>query len=55
MSFLGEFACVSEHKKDAPLPAVELAKNFFEIALDKLGILWQAANYMGVNYMAVSC
>ena len=26
VSFLGEFACVSEHKKDAPLPAVELAK-----------------------------
>ena len=22
VSFLGEFACVSEHKKDAPLPAV---------------------------------
>ena len=26
MSFLGEFACVSEHKKDAPLPAVAIAK-----------------------------
>ena len=23
VSFLGEFACVSEHKKDAPLPAVQ--------------------------------
>ena len=31
------------------------SKNFSEIALDKLGILWQTANYMGVNYMAVIC
>ena len=28
MSFLGEFACVSEHKKDAPLPAVAIAKTY---------------------------
>ena len=26
VSFLGEFACVSEHKKDAPLPADRIAK-----------------------------
>ena len=30
VSFLGEFACVSEHKKDAPLPAVALEKTFQE-------------------------